>query len=74
MLTKLLPSNNLTHPRIMDVSQDTTKGMSVPVPYVHIPVTNTLTTGSSITMKVVLQGNPMPLTLCLHSSTGLLGN
>ena len=74
MVTKILSSNNLTHPRIMDVSQATTKGMLVPVPYRCIPGTNTLTTVSSITMQVVLQGNPMPLTLCLHSSTGPLGN
>ena len=74
MVTKLLPSTNLTTPRSLFVSQDITKGVSVPIPYGISPGANTLTPDGYLTRQVVLQGNPMPLTPGLHSSTGTSGN
>ena len=67
---KLLPSTNLTHTRSLVVSKDTTKGILEPIPYRRSPGANTLIPDGSLNVHVVLQGNPMPLTPGLHSSTG----
>ena len=73
-VTKLLPSTNLTPPRSLDVNQDVTKGLFLPIPYGLSPGAYILTPYSSLTRQVVLQVNPMPLTPGLHSSTGPSGN
>ena len=54
-VTKLLPSTNLTPPRSLVVSQDTTKGISAPIPYIFSPGANTLTPDGYLTRQVVLQ-------------------
>ena len=71
---KLLPSPNITTPWILVVIQDTTKGVSLHVPYGRSPGANTLAPGCSLTRQVVLQGKPMPLTAGLYSSTRPSGN
>ena len=53
MVTKLLPSTNLTPPRNLNVTQATTKGVLVSIPYGRSPSTNTLTPDSSLTNKGV---------------------
>ena len=73
-IKKILPSTKLSPPRSLYVSLAITEGVSAPVPYGISPSANTLTPESSITRQVVLQGNTMPLTPGLHSSTGPLGN
>ena len=59
---KLFPSTNITPPRILVVRQDTTKGMSVHLPYRRGPGTNTLTSDGSLTRLIVLQVKLTPLT------------
>ena len=61
-VTKLLPSTNLAPPKRLVFSQDTTKGILATISYRHIPGDNTLTPGGSLTMMMVLQVNPTPLT------------
>ena len=51
---KLLPSSNLIPPRSLLLTQDITKGLLVPKPYVQNPGANTLTPDSSLTRQVVL--------------------
>ena len=67
---KLLPSTNLTTPRILIGSQATTKGIYAPIPYGRSYGAKNLTLHDSITRQMVLQGNPMPLTPGIQSSTG----
>ena len=73
-VTKLLPSTNTTPTKSLVVSQDNIKGILAPIPYGQSPGANTLTPDGYITRQVVLQGNPMPLTPGLNSSTGPSGN
>ena len=65
MVTKMLPITNLTPPRSLVVSQVNTKGISEPIPYGLSPGDSTLTPDGSLTSLVVLQVNPMPITLGL---------
>ena len=53
MVSKLLPSTKPTPPRSLDVSQATTKGVLVFIPYERSPGANTLTLDSSLTNQVV---------------------
>ena len=73
-VTKLLPSTNLNPPWSLVVSQDTTKGVLVTIPYRRSPSADTLTPDGYLTRQVVLQGNPAPLTPGIHSSIGPSGN
>ena len=60
--TRLLPSTNLTPPRILVVSQATTRGLFAPIFYRRSAGDNTLTMDGYITRLMVLQGNPTPPT------------
>ena len=54
MVTKLLPSTNLTPQGILDVSQAKTKDILAPIPYGRSPGADNLTPDSSLTSQVVL--------------------
>ena len=54
MVTKLLPSTNITPQGILDVSQAKTKGLSAPIPYGCSPGADKITPDSSLTSQVVL--------------------
>ena len=49
MVTKLLPSTNLTPPRILVVRQATAKGVLAPIPYERSNGSKTLTLESYLT-------------------------
>ena len=62
MVTKLLPSTNLTPPRRLVGSQANTKGVLAPITYGHSYGANTLPPDGYLTRFMVLQGNPIPRT------------
>ena len=73
-VTKLLPSTNLTPLRSLFVSRANSKGLSEPITYGRSSGADTLTPDGSLTMHMLLQGTPMPLTPGLTPVLGLQVN